>query len=276
MRKPIKIVLAGAGALVGLLVIGLVIVYVSLNGIVRSAVETGATRSLKVPTTLDAASISPFGGSAALHKLKIGSPEGFSAPHMFTLGEVSVSSSLGNLFGDPVRVVSIRIDRPHLVIEQAGGKFNFMVLKDNLTPDKPAEEPGQSDGEALKLVIETLEVSGAQISLRPGIPGVKEQYDLTVPSLELKNIGTADGTQTGEEIGRVVTDLATALAQRAAESDQLPPEVRQVLKLNVDQVIADVKAKVEDRARATTQKATEKLEKEAAKQLDKLLGREKK
>lgn len=277
MKKLQKRLLIGAGVVVGLIVVTLVIVFLSLNRIVRSAVESGATRSLKVKTTLDSASVSPFGGSAALSDLKIGSPEGFSSPHMFTLGEVSVASSLGYLFGDPVHVVTIKIVKPHLVLEQANGKFNFMVLKDNLSSGKPAPtEPADPNAKPFKLVIESLDVTGAQISLRPGIPGVKEQYDITVPAIRLKNIGNADGTQTGEEIGRVVTDLVGALAAKAAESEQVPPEVRQLLKLNVDQVISDVKAQIQDRATAATQKAGEKIEKEAARQLDKLLGGDKK
>ena len=44
---------------------------------------------------------------------------------MFTLADADVKARLGELRGDPVRVQSVTLNRPKLVIENQGGTFNF-------------------------------------------------------------------------------------------------------------------------------------------------------
>ncbi|MGC4033362.1 MAG: hypothetical protein QM754_16850 [Tepidisphaeraceae bacterium] len=85
-----------------LVVLVLVGVWMALNGLVRRAVEYGATTSLQTPTTVGSASLSPFGGSVGLSDLAVASPDGFSAPQMFSLGKVDLSTGgFGQLFGGP-------------------------------------------------------------------------------------------------------------------------------------------------------------------------------
>ncbi len=270
MKK--KLLIAG-GVLAGLVVVGLLIVYFTLNSIVRSTVETQATRNLKVKTTLGAASVAPFSGDVAMSDLRIASPEGFTAPEIFTLGNVAVNVSYSELFGAPVKVASISIDRPKLVIEQAGGKFNFLELANNLKSDKPAPTPEPADkGEPVRLVINQIQMSGAEVEIRPGIPGLEKPITFDIPPISLQNIGNADGNQTGEEIGRVVTELVEAIAQKAAESDKVPPEVRQLLTLDVDKLKAELGARVDEEIGKVKEKAARELEKG----LGNLLNRDKK
>ena len=259
MKK--KLLIAGA-VLLGLIVIGLVVVFLMLNGIVRSTVATQATQSLKVKTTLGAASIAPFSGDVAMTNLRVASPEGFTAPEIFTLGNVAVNVSYSELFGAPVKVASISIDKPRLVIEQAGGKFNFLELANNLKSDKPAPTPEPADKtEPIKIVIDQIEMSGAEVEIRPGIPGLDKPITVKLPAISLKNIGNADGNQTGEEIGRIVTDLVQVLAQKAAESDQVPPEVRQLLALDVNKLKAELGARVDEEIGRVKEKAAKEIEK---------------
>jgi hypothetical protein len=58
-----------------------------------------------------------------------------------------------------------------------------------------------------------------------------------------------------------VMDLVEALADKAAESDQVPPEVRQLLKLDVNRLKAEVGARVEEEVNKVKEKATKELEK---------------
>ena len=270
MSKLKKRSLIVVGVLGIIIIATIAIIFASLNGLVKSAVERAGTESLKVPVTLTSADVSPFSGSAGLNALTIGSPEGFKSPSVFSVGQVRVTSPISQLLSAPVRVVSINIDKPEIVVEQANGKFNVMVLKDNLgtNADKPPTEPDKPAGESMKLIISSLDITDARVSLRPGVPGLKESYDVTIPTISLKNIGTADGNQNGEELGRIVSDVLNAIAARAVESDQVPEEVRRVLRFDIDKAIDRVK----DKASIEAKKATDKLESEAKKGLDKLLG----
>jgi uncharacterized protein involved in outer membrane biogenesis len=265
--KRIKWVLLGVLILI---VVGVGIVWLSLDSIVRRTVESQATDSLNLQTTLGGANVSLLGGNVSLSKLQVASPEGFSAPHMFSLGGIKVDTSFGELRGDPIAVQSIAIEQPQLVIEQANGKFNFQVLvnqQSKKSPDSGNPGDGQrQEGEPIRLIIHDLTVNDAQVLLRPGIPGLKEEIKLTIPSFALKDIGTAEGNKNGAAIKDVVQLLVTTLAQKASDSDQLPPEVKQLLSLNVDQI----KQRVADEVN----KQVGEIQKEIGKQLPGDIGKE--
>lgn len=228
MKKAIKWIALSVLLLI-IVVIGVVWFY--LNSIVKHTVETQATASLNLPTTLGGANVSLLGGSFGLSDLQIASPPGFSADKMFKLGGVKLGVNYSDLKQQPIRVASINIDKPQLVIEQKGGKFNFQALVDQESKAPPAEE-----GEPIKLIINELTVNGAQVTIKPGIPGLDKDINIPISSMSLKNIGTAEGNQNGVAIKEVVGQVVTALTAEASKSDALPPEVRQLLSLNVAQV----------------------------------------
>lgn len=265
--KKLKWIVLGLAVLV---VVALLGVWMNLNRIVRSTVQTQSTRSLGVSTTLGGASVSLFGGNVALDDLQIASPEGFQAPRMFTLDGIHVDTSLGQFTKDPVHIQSIHIDKPHLVLEQSGGKLNLQALMDQM-PQAPDEKPTEPAGEPIKVIINSLKMTGADVTIRPGIPGLAEQVTVTIPPIELANIGTGEGAQNGVAIKEVVMQLGTAMAAKAAESEQLPPEVRRLLSLNVGQVAPQLTAEFNKQVgqiSATVQQAAQDILKDPAKAQD--------
>ena len=239
MKKSIKWIALGVVAVV---VIAVVIVYFNLSGIVRRTVETQASASLNVPTKVGGASVSLFGGSLGLNEIQVSSPQGFSAPQMFALNDLDVDVSYGNLRKDPITIDQIVIDKPKLVIEQSGGKFNFKALMD--------QQPKQPDdgAEPMKVIIQDLQVKDAAVTLRPGIPGLSEEINIPIPSFELKQIGTGEGANNGAAVKEVVMLLVTTMAGKASESDKLPPEVQLLLKGDVESLARDVAAKYGEKA----------------------------
>lgn len=270
--KRIKWVLLG---LLIVIIVGIGAVLLSIDSIVRRTVESQATDSLNLQTTLGSASVSLFGGNVSLSKLDVASPAGFSAPAMFSLGGIDVDTSFGQLRGDPIGIQAITIDKPQLVIEQANGKLNFQVLVDQQSKKSPdAGKPGdgqRDESEPIRLIIHQLAVNGAGVSIRPGIPGLKEEIKITVPSFNLKEIGNAEGSKNGAAIKEVVQLLVTTLAQKASESDQLPPEVRQLLSLNVDQIKERVASEVNKKVGELQQEIGKKLPGELGKDAGKAI-----
>ena len=214
-------------AVVALVIVALLIVYFSLNSIVRSEVETQSTASLNVPTTLATADLAVFGGSVSLSDLEIGSPPSFSAPHTFTLGGIAVSVHYGELTAAPIHIARISIQNPVLFIEQNNLKLNLQALMDQIsqTPKTSAGSPKPP----IKLIIDELDLDNAQVIFLPGLPGLAAQIPVTIPSLTLKNIGNAAGNGNGAAIKEVVMQTATALAGKAGDSAQLPPELKLLL-----------------------------------------------
>ncbi len=269
MKKKLKWIVLGILAVV---VVAVVIVLVNLNSIVRRTVETQSTAQLKVPTTLGGATVSIFGGDVSLRDYNVGSPTGYKAPVMMSLGGLDVNTSWSGLRSEPLKVDAITIDKPTLVLEMAGTTFNVKKFIEGL-PATDAEAAPANE-EPMKLLIGKLDVRGATVIFRPdmgalsALPGgiaekVKPEYTLTIPDIALSDIGTADGNQNGAAVKEIVTQLITELTTRAADSKDLPPELRGILSGNLNDMIASLRekgmAKLQERVTETTNELKAKL-----------------
>jgi hypothetical protein len=253
-----------------LLIAGVAVVFAYLDPIVRSTVEKQAANSLKVKTELGAAHVSLLGQSVSLKNFKVGQPEGFVTPEMMSLGGIDVDVKVNELRQDPLRVRQINIRDPKLVIEMKGRDFNIKKFIDQLPPGE--DKPADPNEKPLKLIINDLQVQGAQVIFRPdvaalsAVPGIgdklkgmKQEYVLTIPPIAMQNIGTGEGNQNGAQIKEVVTLLISQLASKATESDQLPPELRQILHLNVNELTEMAKQKLGAEVNKHLTKVTEEL-----------------
>ncbi|QOV91147.1 DUF748 domain-containing protein [Humisphaera borealis] len=210
-----------------LLVVGGVVLYFSLGGIIRSQVEQQSSKSLNLPTTLGGATIAPFGGQLSLQDYSIASPPGFSARPMLEIGGLDVKVSYGQLRSTPVRIQSITIDRPKMLLEQKDGKFNIKAMTENLPPGKPTEPT--AEGEKMKLIIDSIMIKEPQVTLRPGLPGLPEEIPLKLGTYEMKNVGNADGAETGVAVKQVVTQIVSELAAKASSSGGIPSQLKALL-----------------------------------------------
>lgn len=258
MKKKLKWI---AVALVLVVVIAVVALVMNLNGIVRSAVQTGSTKSLQLNTTLDGANIGLISGDVSLSGLNIANPEGFSAPQLLSLGNISVDTSYGKVFGEPTNIDSIRIEKPRLVLEFKGTKSNLKTVADRLASgtggDQPQEKPAP-DAKPLKLIIDALSVSGAQVEIRSDLL-LKEPLIINVPAIELKQIGNADGNRNGEEIGKVISQVITRLSIEAQKSGKLPPELATILAGDLNSLINNIGGKFKEQADALQSQALQQV-----------------
>ena len=263
MKKKLKWVVL---ALFGLVVIGVVGLIFFLDSIVRTAVERGTTQSLALNTTLSSASVGLTSGDVSLGDLKIANPEGFDAPEMLSLGKVSLDTSYGKVFGTPTTVDALVIEKPKLVLEFKGMKSNLKTVADRLAssggdqPTNPA--PADPNAKPLKMIIDTLKVSGAQVEIRSDLPGLDKPYVIDVPAIEMTGIGNADGNRNGEEAGKIVSQIISRLSLEAQKSGKLPPQLAAILQGDLDSLIKNIGGKFAEQ--------TAQLQAEAMKQVDAL------
>lgn len=216
----------GRGILIlfGLVVVALVAVYLNLAHLIKSEVQKEGTRSMRLETTLDSARIEIFDGKVGLHGLGIASPHGFSAPKMLQIGDAAFQVSWRELRKNPVHIDALKIDKPTLIVEQSGGALNFRKAMELM----PASDPKKP----LRLIIDRIEIEDALVVIRPGLPGVQEEIAVPVPALTIKDVGRGKGAKNGAAVKDVAMQVMTALAGKAAESDQLPVQVKGLLHLN--------------------------------------------
>src|SRR5438045_8594079 len=165
-----------------------------------------STTLIKLTTTLNRAHLSILGGKLNLNRLGIDSPSGFSAAQMFEMGDVDLAVRYGELRKDPIRVQSLTLRQPRLVIEQHNGALNFKTAMDRL----PAHE--SSSEKPVKLIIDDLQVQDAQVVIHPGLPGVRQEINGAVPSIALKNVGSGRGSKNGAAITDVTRGAIRAPA----------------------------------------------------------------
>ena len=86
-RKLTIIILAVLVLIIG----GVAILYLSLNRVIRSAVETYGPQATKSEVKLGSVNVSPFSGNASLSNLVVGNPQGFKTPSAYKLGGMRVA-----------------------------------------------------------------------------------------------------------------------------------------------------------------------------------------
>lgn len=259
-----KIIKWTVGGLVLVIIIGAGIFWFSLNRIVRSAVESQASSSLAVKTTLGGADVSPLGGKVALDDLKIASPAGFTAENILTLAEAKVGVKYGELRDDPIRIDTISLKQPTVVLEQRDLKTNVQALMDGL----PKTDTAPANKEPMKVIIGDLTIENPTVVLRPGFPGLSQEIKLTLPTIDMKNIGRGEGNQNGAAIKDVVMLVLTQITSKAADSDQLPAELRGLLNLDVKSLAA----KMKDQLNVQVEKISEDLTKKIGGDLGSMLN----
>jgi len=262
MKKLTRVVLV----LVILLIVGLGALYFYRNSLIRSAVETNASQSLGVKTTLGSANLGLFGGKLSLGNLKIGSPKGYTADEMFTLGELGLGVNYGDLRKDPVRVNSITIDKPKAVLEYVNGKFNFQALMDQMAPSQ------SSKSEPVKLIVDELTVKDAMVEVHA--PMLPTPITVTIPTVVLKQVGSGEGAQNGAAIKDVVGAVMSALAASASNSPQLKDfsQLQGILKDQAQQAMAKVQKELGQQIQGMTGQLEKTLGPDAGKMIEGVTG----
>jgi hypothetical protein len=252
MKKLMRLVLVA----VVLLIVGVGVLYFYRNSLIRSAVETNASSSLGVKTTLGSANLAPFGGTLSLGNMKIGSPNGYSAQEMFTLGELGLGVNYSDLRKDPIRVSKITIDKPKAVLEYVNGKFNFQALMDQMGSTKTPDNK-----EPVKLIIDELTVKDAAVEVHA--PMLPSAITVNIPTVVLKQVGNGDGAQNGAAIKDVVGAVMSALAASASNSPQLKDfsQLNQMLKDQAQQAMAKVQKELGQQIQGMTQQVSGQVEK---------------
>lgn len=250
-----------------LLIVVIAIVLLRLDSIAKSTIETQATASTTLNTTLSSANISLLGGNVKLNDLKIGSPKGFDAPTMFELNNIGVQVSYGELRQTPIRIAEITVNGPKLIVEQKGGQLNLQAAMDQM----PKSEPS-----TLRLIIGKLTVANTQVLLKPNLPLLPPEISLTLPSITLQNIGNSDNSQNGAAIKDVLSQVLSAMADKLKESDKIPASIRPWIAGSSVDLKAQAQAEAGKQLNAATQKGTQTLQKELDTGLKGILGGKKK
>jgi hypothetical protein len=254
-----KVLIAVSGLLV-LIVIGVAVMAIMIDPIVRRGVEYGSTSTLKVPTHLGAASVK-FKGKVQLDRFEVANPAGFTEPKAIVFERLDLAVPPKELFKPVVHVDQLNIVKPEVTLEFVGTKSNLSTLMDNLPKAEPGAEPaGKKEGK--KFLIHKLRIENGTVKFRSDkLPGGTKT--LALPAIELENVGTAEGGATTAEIARIVLQALGTAALNAGEG-MLPMELLNNLKGDLSKQLQGVPDEIRKKlgdVKAPEQAEPEKVEK---------------
>lgn len=179
------------------------------EGIV-AGVKTYGPDVTQTPVTLDDVSLSAFSGSGSISGFVVGNPEGFSSEYAMKLGDFSVSLKPASLISDKIVINEILIDAPEIIYEtNSSFKTNIgQILKnveeftgpaDETTPEEVVED----DAPSKKIEIGLFRLSNVKVSVVNPLLG-EDGLVLTLPTIELKDLGKGEEGATIAEVMKVV------------------------------------------------------------------------
>jgi uncharacterized protein involved in outer membrane biogenesis len=203
-----------------LVLVALVVVFFSLNSIVKKGVDTYGPEMTKVKVTLGAANISPFSGSGQLKKLFVGNPEGYKTASAIEVGDVKVGVQIGSVMGDTITVNEVNIQSPEITLEGTLAGNNLSKILDNLnatssTKEKQKNEPTAGKKEK-KFIVKDIVLNGAKVHVNVSALGQSVAMTLPIPDIHLQNVGTAEGGVSAAELSRQILQPVLVAATEAA------------------------------------------------------------
>jgi len=216
--KLIKRVILG---IVILIVLAVVLVFVFINPIAKSAVEGGASKALGVQTSLASIKISPLSGRVLMNELIISNPEGFVSTSLIDAGKFDIQVAPASLFSDTLVIRKFEIDGLQMHIEQKLPFSNVAKIIENIkgsstSGDKGDKEEAKSDGKKVKADLILIKNVDAYFHLLP-IAGEAGVVKISVPKLELINV-SSEGK--GNVAGQLVSQLFPALLASVIKQGQ--------------------------------------------------------
>lgn len=205
--------------LAGIIIVIIIAVFLlnNINPIVKKGVETGGSKVLGAPVSLNNSDISIFSGSGALTGLTIGNPAGFNTDYAFQLKEVKVDLNVKSVTSDTIHIKNILIDAPSIIFEGGFGKSNLSQLLANAkafsgggTQDNGEKSNDKGDSQQKKMLIDQVTIANGSIGVSMNILQ-GQKLTVPLPTIELSDIGKKGDTSAAEAMEQILTAITQAV-----------------------------------------------------------------
>jgi len=217
-----KILIRVAVVVVILLVVAVVGIGLSLDKIVKHAVETAGPAITKVDVKLDKVSLSLLSGSGSLHGFSLGNPEGYTAPTSIEFASASLSLEPSSLMSDKVVIHHVRLDAPVITFEGGlrGNNLNDLVkgmqsgMDKETEPTTTPEEKETNSGASRKLQVDEFSLTGAKVNVTIKELG-GDTKTVILPDIKMTDLGTGPDGVTAAELTQLILKEITEKTLKA-------------------------------------------------------------
>jgi len=200
--KPVFQVLFG---LIAIATIGALILSVSVDGMVKSNIESTTSQMLETSVEVNDVAISILDGSGNIAGVTIHNPEGFSDNPAVKLQQISMKVNLYSLLSDTVIVEEIHIQKPNLYYEQKASGSNLNALTDKLS-DSPSS--------GTSLIVDYLLVENGRIRLTAEI-GEENTVRGDFSKIEIEGIGRSGNNTMEQTIKQILEPILKEAVEEA-------------------------------------------------------------
>ena len=225
--------LVAAALLLALIAGAVLYVGANLDGIVEGLIEEHGSAATQTPVSVAGVSINLAEASGSISSLSVGNPEGFPG-NAIEMEQFALALNAASLTSDVVVIEDILVKGARLNIHQQANGNNLQALMNNL--DELAGEDTAAEGEGgTKIIINRFTLEGASASV--SVPELNEMREVELPTITLRNIGTAEGGATGGEIARQVLKPIFQEAVQSAAVEAIKDKAKDALEDVADQVL---------------------------------------
>ena len=172
----------------------------AIDGIARSAIESGVETALGVPAQVGSVRLRLLVGSFRMDDLEIANPAGYEADYFARLGKVETRISYVDLRVGNVVLERLVLEDLDLDLEWQGLAANYQVI---LQDEEPASES------ETRFIIDELVVRNvtARLSLKSPLGSLATEQ-LEIPEIRLAGVGRKDG---GIGLARLVLEVTESV-----------------------------------------------------------------
>ena len=218
MKKMVKRTLIIAPIVI---VIGLVVVYLSLGAIVRSAAREILPKVTGTACEIEKVSINLLAGNATVEGLMIGNPEGFNTDSALEAPNVKATFSLKSLFTDTVRVQELLMEEPKITYELGVRGSNLGAIKRHAA--ERAEARGDEEGRRVE--IDRFLMTGGSARVASRDLGLL-QATVPLPDIEVLNIGKHERLDVYAAADIILSAILSVTDNAVKASDRIAAELK--------------------------------------------------
>lgn len=224
MKRSLKLGLCVMLVVVLTIAGGLYWAYNSLDHLVASAIRSYGSEITGVPVKVGSVDIELSDGTATLHDLSIGNPEGFKARHALELHEITLGIDIDSISSPVILIKKFTLDSLDVNYETTRQGNNFDVIKGNInnymaqfSSKKKAAEKGESEkksGAEKRFILRKVDITGGKVTAKSYLLPDKT-LNAKLPDIHLRNIGQSSN---GATPGQISKEIFGVIAKKSASA----------------------------------------------------------
>lgn len=226
---------------------GGVYLYMNFNSIAHKLAEKYATQALGVEVSIGLMDVSLQERTITAHNIKIGNPPGYENAHVVTVDQIDIAA--GALSRELIELKDVSVKDADVYLEVTPNGTNLSDIRQNLNRD--AGEAQSAGTEAVKVILDKLVMNG---TIHPSVTIADLEIEaFSLPPLELRNIGGANGASPGEVMAQVWVPLSRQVIRAANEKGYLQGLNADALKEVGVGRVQQIKDKIDDEIDSVTE-----------------------